>query len=51
MTRLTPQDRLAEHMAEGCPSVMEAARRMKLTVTEADRLWKRIARGLGSQAA
>ena len=43
-------DRMADLMADGCPSVTEAAYRMKLTQTEADRVWQRIRRSLGKQA-
>lgn len=49
--RLSPIDRLADHMAEGCPSVAEAARRMRIALSDADALWARIRRGLGRQAA
>lgn len=48
--RLAKPDRLAEHMAEGCPSVGEAAYRMRLTAAEADRIWKGIVKTLGWQA-
>lgn len=40
----------AGHMADGCPSLIEAASRMRITIVEADRLWKRIKRDLGWQA-
>ena len=48
--RLAPIDRLAEHMANGCPSVMEAAHRMRLPIADVERLWTRIVRALGRQA-
>ncbi len=50
MARATPIERLAEHMAGGCPSVIEAARRMKITVAAAEKLWRRVCRDLGPQA-
>jgi hypothetical protein len=49
--RLTPDHRLAEHMAEGCPTVIEASRRMRLTAVDGERIWKRIVRALGWQAS
>jgi len=48
--RLTPIERLAEHRAEGCPTVIEAAHRMRLPIQDAERLWTRIVRSLGAQA-
>lgn len=48
--RLTPIDKLAEHMANGCPSVIEAAHRMRLPIQDVERLWTRIIRRLGKQA-
>ncbi len=48
--RLTPIDRLAEHMANGCPSIVEAARLMRLPIQDVERLCTRVVRGLGSQA-
>ena len=47
---LRQMDRLADLMAEGCPSITEAARQMRLTQSRADQLWQRIRRQLGSQA-
>lgn len=44
-------DALAALMAEGCPTVSEAARRLNLTQSRADQLWQRIRRDLGQQAA
>lgn len=41
---------LAELMAEGCPTVREAARRMRLSNKRADIHWQAIRRGLGPQA-
>lgn len=48
--RLTPIDKLAEHMANGCPSMIEAAHRMRLPIADVERLWTRIVRRLGAQA-
>lgn len=48
--RLDKPDRLAEQMADGCPSLVEAAHRLRLSVTDADRMWKGIVRKLGWQA-
>lgn len=48
--RLAPIDRLAEHMANGCPSVIEAARRMRMPIQDVEQLWTRIVRNLGTQA-
>ena len=47
---LRQMDKLAELMADGCPSIIEAAYRMRVTQSWADRLWQRIRRQLGSQA-
>jgi len=41
---------IAQHMAEGCPSVVEAARRMRITLSDAERLWTRIRCAMGRQA-
>lgn len=41
---------IAEEMANGCPSVAEAARRMRLSQTYAAKLWSRIVAELGPQA-
>lgn len=43
-------DKLAQLMADGCPSIVEAAYRMRLAQSSADRLWQLIRRGLGPQA-
>lgn len=43
-------DLLAEEMANGCPTIVEAARRLGLTQSRADQLWQRIRRDLGAQA-
>lgn len=43
-------DRLAEHMANDCPTIVEAAYRMRLPQSTADRLWQLIRRELGKQA-
>lgn len=48
--RLDKPDRLAEQMADGCPSLVEAAHRLRLNVTDAERMWKGIVRKLGAQA-
>jgi hypothetical protein len=50
MARLSPVDRLAELMAEGCPSILDAARRMRITAAEAEKHWRAICKGLGPQA-
>lgn len=50
MPRLPTADRLAEHMAEGCPSIIEAARRMRISVSTADEHWRKIRKRLGRQA-
>lgn len=47
---LRTMDLLAEHMAEGCPTIAEAARRLGITQSWADNCWQRIKRGLGEQA-
>ena len=49
--RLSSIDRLAEHMAQGCPSLAEAARRMCISVTTSEEYWRRIRKALGAQAA
>lgn len=41
---------LAELMAEGCPSVREAARQLRMSFKRADIHWQAIRRGLGEQA-
>lgn len=51
MPQLSPPDRLAEHMAGGCPSLIEAARLMRITEADARRHWQAVCRGLGRQAA
>jgi hypothetical protein len=43
-------DTLAEHMAEGCPSIIEASRRMGIAQQRANVLWGRIRAELGAQA-
>lgn len=43
-------DRLADAMADGCPSISQAARDLGLTQSRADQLWQRIRKGLGEQA-
>jgi hypothetical protein len=40
------RDDLAEEMANGCPSVSEAARRLRMTQTRADQHWQAIRAGL-----
>ncbi|MEE8610118.1 MAG: hypothetical protein V3V60_08525 [Sphingomonas aquatilis] len=47
---LRQMDRLADLMADGCPSITEAAYRMRTTQQTADRCWQLIRRGLGKQA-
>lgn len=44
-------DRLADQMADGCPSISEAARRLGLTQSRTDQLWQRVRKGLGPQAS
>jgi hypothetical protein len=44
-------DTLADLMAEGCPSIAEAARRLGTSQTRTDQHWQRIRRDLGEQAA
>ena len=46
----TQMDELADHMADGCPSISEAARRMGMAQNRTDQLWQRIRRDLGEQA-
>lgn len=41
---------LAELMANGCPSISQAARTLKITQSRADQHWQAIRRGLGEQA-
>jgi len=41
------RDDLAEEMANGCPSISEAARRMQITQSRADQHWQAIKDGLG----
>ena len=41
---------LAELMAEGCPSVREAARTLRMSFKRADIHWQAIRRALGRQA-
>lgn len=48
---LVRMDLLADEMANGCPSIVEAARRLGLTQSRADQLWQRIRRELVVQAA
>lgn len=43
-------DALAQVMADGCPTLGEAAGRLGLDRTTVGRLWKRIREGLGEQA-
>lgn len=40
-------DDLAEQMANGCPSISEAARRMRITQIRADQHWQAIKSALG----
>jgi hypothetical protein len=47
---LRQMDRLADHMADGCPSITEAAYRMRIKQQTADRCWQLIRRELGKQA-
>ncbi|MFG6284753.1 hypothetical protein [Sphingomonas sp. S6] len=47
---LRQMDRLADLMADGCPSITEAAYRMRTTQQTADRCWQLIRRELGRQA-
>lgn len=44
------RDDLAEEMANGCPSISEAARRMRILQSRADQHWQAIRRDLGPQA-
>ena len=41
---------LAELMAEGCPSISQAARTLKITQSRCDQHWQAIRRELGPQA-
>lgn len=41
------RDALADLMADGCPSISEAARRMSLTQSRTDQHWQAIKRDLG----
>ena len=41
---------LAELMAEGCPTVRDAARQLHMSFKRADIHWQAIRRGLGGQA-
>lgn len=41
------RDDLAEEMANGCPSVSEAARRLRITQSRADQHWQAIKAALG----
>lgn len=41
------RDDLAEEMANGCPSISEAARRMRITQSRADQHWQAIKAALG----
>lgn len=43
------RDDLAEQMANGCPSISEAARRMRITQSRADQHWQAIKDGLGGE--
>ncbi len=43
-------DKLADLMADGCPSFAEAAYRMRRTIGEVETLWSGICRELGRQA-
>jgi hypothetical protein len=47
---LVRMDQIADAMANGCPSISEAARRLGLTQSRTDQLWQRIRRDLGAQA-
>ena len=49
--RRTPTERLCDQMADGCPSLSEAAYRLRLPVAEAEKLWRRVCRDLGVQAS
>lgn len=44
-------DRLADLMADGCPTLGEAAYRMRQPIKEVEATWKTICRALGRQAA
>lgn len=41
------RDDIAEEMANGCPSVAEAARRLRISQSRADQHWQAIKDGLG----
>lgn len=43
-------DKRADHMADGCPTLSEAAYRMRLPLAQVERIWAGIRRGLGRQA-
>lgn len=42
--------RLAQCMADGCPTLIEASRRLNMTEREVDVLWGYIVKDLGWQA-
>ena len=55
-TTARPQTRermavLADHMADGCPSIIRAANDLGWTQGNTERLWKMVRRELGWQAA
>lgn len=43
-------DKLADLMADGCPTLTDAAYRRRMPVQLVERLWKLIRQGLGDQA-
>ena len=47
---LARMDELADLMADGCPTISEAARRMGMRQPRVHELWQRICKGLGPQA-
>lgn len=50
LTTILHMDRLADEMANGCPSIAQAGRRLNFAPAHTDYLWRRIRAGLGAQA-
>jgi hypothetical protein len=51
VSALAPIDALAELLAEGCPTVPAAAKRLGVSISTAQRMWRRICDRLGAQVA
>lgn len=47
--KVRQMDKLAQHMADGSPSLTDAAYRMKVAQADVEALWAAIRRGLGWQ--